>query len=501
MYMTGDPLLTTTRVTVEGAATTNQTSIGIPGGFVPSYADVWVGGAMLSGTGANKDYDDSDGMSIKLTTPMPLNTQYRVLVWAPGQAVSINPNLYLSKANNLSDVANAATALANIGAVPMIGGTMTGLLILSGNPTNALGAAPKQYVDAVQTSANTKVAKAGDTMTGPLTISQPAGTPQGLIIQTGTYAPYIRSNSTNTSMEWVNSANTAVNMSITDAGAFWTRAGATISGGLTVAGTTLSIGQIICRNNMNFQKSDGSASMGYVSSDATLGMGIINAAGNQWNMSVSDAAGNLTARGTILSQAGGVIIQGWGGNTNNGVIYFGPTGNGKYLYYDGTQYNLTAAPLYITSGSSVIPTKLSNGQAGNYWANGPDSTNAFCVYNASGQGVFLSWGATAWGANSDETLKDIQSDLTGAVDAIGTLRTVKYLWKANSSFAKNADPKYPERVKIGVIAQDVQKVLPEAVDTLEDGTLGLRYQDLIPLALAAIKELSARVVELEARLK
>jgi len=46
--------------------------------------------------------------------------------------------------------------------------TMTGPLILSGDPTTALGAATKQYVDAADAL---KVAKAGDTMTGLLVLS------------------------------------------------------------------------------------------------------------------------------------------------------------------------------------------------------------------------------------------------------------------------------------------------------------------------------------------
>jgi hypothetical protein len=46
--------------------------------------------------------------------------------------------------------------------VSKAGDTMNGLLVLSADPTAALGAATKQYADL-------KVAKAGDTMTGPLT--------------------------------------------------------------------------------------------------------------------------------------------------------------------------------------------------------------------------------------------------------------------------------------------------------------------------------------------
>lgn len=55
------------------------------------------------------------------------------------------------------------------------GDTMTGELILSGDPTPALAAVPKQYVDggdaALQTQVNAKVNRAGDTMTGDLILN------------------------------------------------------------------------------------------------------------------------------------------------------------------------------------------------------------------------------------------------------------------------------------------------------------------------------------------
>jgi hypothetical protein len=51
------------------------------------------------------------------------------------------------------------------------GDTMTGLLVLSGPPTAALGAVTKQYADAIGTIANNAVPLAGGTMSGPLILS------------------------------------------------------------------------------------------------------------------------------------------------------------------------------------------------------------------------------------------------------------------------------------------------------------------------------------------
>ena len=51
-----------------------------------------------------------------------------------------------------------------------------------------------------------------------------------------------------------------------------------------------------------------------------------------------------------------------------------------------------------------------------------------------------------------------------------------------------------------MIAQDVQKVLPQAIGEDDKGYLGVRYTEVIPLLVAAIKELNAKVTALEAQL-
>ena len=49
----------------------------------------------------------------------------------------------------------------------------------------------------------------------------------------------------------------------------------------------------------------------------------------------------------------------------------------------------------------------------------------------------------------------------------------------------------------GLIAQDVQRVLPEAVQAFQNNTLGIAYGGLSALVVEAIKELSVRVAALE----
>ena len=50
----------------------------------------------------------------------------------------------------------------------------------------------------------------------------------------------------------------------------------------------------------------------------------------------------------------------------------------------------------------------------------------------------------------------------------------------------------------GVSAQEVQKVLPEAVSEIDDGYIGVDYTQLIPLLIEAMKEQQVKIERLEA---
>jgi hypothetical protein len=119
------------------------------------------------------------------------------------------------------------------------------------------------------------------------------------------------------------------------------------------------------------------------------------------------------------------------------------------------------------------------------WANGLPTLNA--QVGGSG-GVYLASGGTSWISASDERLKTDLIPIEDAINKVATLRSVigRYITdeeKIRRSF---------------LIAQDVQKVLPEAVVTNpKNGELGLSYTELIPLLVAAIQEQQKQIDKLK----
>ena len=54
----------------------------------------------------------------------------------------------------------------------------------------------------------------------------------------------------------------------------------------------------------------------------------------------------------------------------------------------------------------------------------------------------------------------------------------------------------PDKNKIGLLAQEVELVIPEVVQTGDDGIKGIEYQNLVGLLIEAIKEQQKQKIEL-----
>jgi hypothetical protein len=92
----------------------------------------------------------------------------------------------------------------------------------------------------------------------------------------------------------------------------------------------------------------------------------------------------------------------------------------------------------------------------------------------------------AWAQTSDENLKKNIITLPNALEDLMKLRGVRYDWRASENATGS--------VNIGFIAQEIEKVFPQFVDTGSNGVKGVAYGSFTPVLLQAIKEIQAEVL-------
>jgi hypothetical protein len=116
---------------------------------------------------------------------------------------------------------------------------------------------------------------------------------------------------------------------------------------------------------------------------------------------------------------------------------------------------------------------------------------AGCVVDADG--TFLAGSA----CSSDLRFKRDVAPFAPALEAVTGLQPVHFYWRSRE-FPEKA---FGERLSYGLVAQEVERILPELVTTDEDGYKAVNYSKLPLLAIQAIKELKERNDALEQRLR
>ena len=255
---------------------------------------------------------------------------------------------------------------------------------------------------------------------------------------------------------------------------------------LDVVGDGIFIAQ---RGNTTAQVSGGVWSMAstFWSTPTYTGVGILQNGSTATGTTLGLANANL---GQLIFQNGsaGLIYN----NTGNPIVF--GTSSLERMRIDSSGnvgIGTTSLPIAGTkvgiSGVSAIATGLlsyvNTGSATKKWSEGPDSVGNFVIFNDASAGAYISYGGTSWTAYSDERLKTDLIPIENGLEKVNSLRSVtgRYLTDEEG------------KSRSFLIAQDVQKVLPEAVSVQDDelGTLGVAYTEVIPLLVASIKELKA----------
>jgi hypothetical protein len=162
----------------------------------------------------------------------------------------------------------------------------------------------------------------------------------------------------------------------------------------------------------------------------------------------------------------------------------GDAGQNKYYHLNEAQYNNIVG---ATKPNNNF--KVTNGEAST-------SIETGAVVVTGGVGIsgelYVGNDITAW-ASSDSRLKDNIVNIENALEKISKIGGYDYVWN------DKALELYPSRTPkdVGVIAQEVKEVLPEAVIQRDNGYLAVDYDKIIPLLIESIKTLKTEVDELK----
>lgn len=174
------------------------------------------------------------------------------------------------------------------------------------------------------------------------------------------------------------------------------------------------------------------------------------------NTFIGSFSGNSNINGTRNTYIG--CASGYGAINGNHNIFIGGLAGTAEKY---------ANTLYIAAQPGVAPLPLIYGE-----------------FSIPQLVVFGSLTAKSLSALSDGRLKQDITPIEAALDKTLRLRGVSYLWKTD----ENPGRGFSDTRQLGLLAQEVEKVLPEVVQTDAKGYKSLSYHKIVPFLIEAVKE-------------
>ena len=255
--------------------------------------------------------------------------------------------------------------------------------------------------------------------------------------------------------------------------------GSNITSGTVAAARVATLNQNTSGNAATATALETARSIGGVSFDGTANINLpgVNQSGTQ---NTSGTAGGLS--GTPNITVGAVVsehINNSGVTTSTGGFVGNLTGTASTATSATTATTATNITLADESSDSTCFPVFATAATGNQ---APKTDSSALTYDASG-GILS---ATDFNTTSDINLKKDIEIITNANEILNQINGVNFTWiKSN-------------KPSIGIIAQEIEKVLPQLVNERTDtGTKSVNYNGLIGVLIEAVKELSQRVEELE----
>ncbi len=189
-------------------------------------------------------------------------------------------------------------------------------------------------------------------------------------------------------------------------------------------------------------------------------------------------ASTLTVQGSAMSVGLSTFV------VTGGMVGIGTPTPAAKLHISSGGFIIDGADPYVTIGDDTFV--ITNRRVG-IGTVSPD-------FALSVNGDASKAGGGTWQTFSDARLKDVTGPFTYGLREVLQLNPVRYRYKADNPLRIPSDAE-----NVGFIAQDVQKVIPEAVRTTSNGYLTLGSDPILWSMLNAIKELSAEHDALSAR--
>ena len=274
-----------------------------------------------------------------------------------------------------------------------------------------------------------------------------------------------------------------------------------ISGSFT--STSSSIASDIVSNSASLAASITTNSASLAASITTNSSSIasLTAATSSYLLNTTDTlTGNLTVTGTLTAQefvselvSSSVIYE-------SGSTKFGDTADDTHQFTGSvgiqgalgiTGFPDVSASLAAAVGGAGITSVVQDTTpqlGGNFDLNGSNISGSG---NISIDGYISASGDIIAFASSDERLKDNVTPISDAINKINQIGGYEFDWNSDSEHSGH---------DVGVIAQEIEKVLPEVVAERKDGYLAVRYEKIVALLIEAVKQQQLQIDELKSKL-
>jgi hypothetical protein len=187
-------------------------------------------------------------------------------------------------------------------------------------------------------------------------------------------------------------------------------------------------------------------------------------------------AGFSTVATTATHLAGGVTGQVPYQTSPGRTAFTGPGGTGSVFIGVGAAQPIFSQNLNIYGHLTVGLTTATSTATGEIRA-----TNEITAY-----------------ASSDSRLKDNVRLIEDPITLVNQIRGVYFDWTDDYVNSRGGeDGFFVRKSDIGVIAQEIQAILPQIVATRDNGYLAVKYEKIVPLLVEAIKVLAADIEELK----